>query len=89
MFVLSFLVALSFGIEANVQFYSMAKEVNRRLPKDAQINVWGWRHERKDVLRLHAEMYPGNPKRWQMWTLVLSACVFWFGGFVTSWFLPH
>ena len=89
MLVLSFLVALSFVMAANVRFYSMAKEVNQRLPKDAQINVWGWQHEREDVLRLHAEMYPESPKRWQMWTLMLSACVFGFGGFVTSWFLPH
>jgi hypothetical protein len=75
MLVLSFLVALSFVMAANVRFYSMAKEVNQRLPKGAQINVWGWRHEREDVLRLHAEMYPESPKRWQMWALILSACV--------------
>ena len=89
MFVFSFLVALSFMMAANMRFYSMAKEVNQRLPRDAQINVWGWRHERDDVLRLHAEMYPTSPKRWQFWTLFFFGAVFGFGGFIASWFLPH
>jgi hypothetical protein len=87
-FVLSFLVALSFVIAANIWFYSMGKEVNKRLPKDAQIDLW-MRHKMYEVLRLHAEMYPESPKRWQAWTLFLFGAAFLFGGFVASWFLPR
>jgi hypothetical protein len=74
-FVLSFLVALSFVITANIWFYSMGKEVNKQLPKDAQIDLW-MRHKMYEVLRLHAEMHPKSPKRWQMWTLVVFAAAF-------------
>jgi len=36
------------------------------------------------ILSLHAEMFPENPKRRQMWVLGLSGFVFGFGGFVAS-----
>lgn len=64
-YILSFLVALSFVIAANVWFYSMANEVNERLPKNAQIDA-GMRHNMYEVFRLHSQMYPESPKRWQM-----------------------
>jgi hypothetical protein len=85
---LSFLVALLFVIAANVWFYSMANEVNKRLPKNAQIDA-GMRHNMYEVLRLHAEMYPESSKRWQMWTLALTGFALMFGGFFASWVLPR
>ncbi len=87
-FVLSFLVALSLVMAANIWIYSMWKEVNPRLPKDAQIDIWD-RSKLFEILRLHAEMYPASPKRWQMWTLFLSGAIFGFGGFIASGFMPH
>jgi hypothetical protein len=87
-FLLSFLVAMSFVIAANVWFYSMANEVNDRLPPKAQIDG-GMRHNMYEILRLHAEMYPESPKRWQMWTMVLSGFALMFGGFFASGVLPR
>jgi hypothetical protein len=85
---LSFLVALLFVVAANVWFYSMANEVNKRLPKNAQIDV-GMRHNMYEVLRMHAEMYPESPKRWQMWTIALTGFALMFGGFFASTVLPR
>jgi hypothetical protein len=66
----------------------MAKEVNERLPEKAKIDVW-MRHKMYEVLRLHAEMFPASPKRWQMWTLALCGFAFLFGGFFAASFLPR
>ena len=87
-FGLSFVAALCFVIAANRWFYAIAKEVNERLPKDAQVDAW-MRHKMYEVLRLHAEMYPESPKRWHMWTLALCGFALMFGGFIASWFLPR
>ena len=84
----SFLVALSFVMAANKKIWSMTDEVNRQIPKDAQIDVWD-RTKFFNILDLHAEMYPASPKRRQVWTLILFGSIFLFGGFITSWFLPH
>jgi hypothetical protein len=66
----------------------MGKEVNRRLPNDGQIDL-SMRHKMYEVLRLHSEMYPESPKRWQAWALFLLGAAFGFGGFVASGFLQH
>jgi hypothetical protein len=87
-FVLSFLAALSFAIAANMRIHSMCREVNLRLANDRQISLSGTRWKMYEVLRLHAEMYPESPKRWQMWTLAALAAVFLFGGFFGSSLLP-
>jgi hypothetical protein len=91
-FIMSFLVAMVLVTAANMRFYSMGEEVNRRLPENAKIDLFGfganWRMYK--VLRLHAEMYPESPKRWQAWTLVAFAAVFLFGGFfLASWVVPR
>jgi hypothetical protein len=82
---------MSFVIAANMRFYSMSEEVNRRLPEKAKINLFGfgasWKMD--EVLRLHAEMYPESPKRRQMWTLAVLGAVFLFGGFFASWVVPR
>jgi hypothetical protein len=88
-FILCFLVATALVIAANVWIYSMLEEVNRRLPKTAQIEMSGLRWKMYEVLRLHAEMYPESPKRWQMWTMALSGFALMFGGFFASWILPR
>ena len=72
---------MSFLMAANGLLYSMRDEVNRRLPKDAQIDFWGWRRREFAVLRLHREMYPESSKRWKMWVLALSGYTIMFGGF--------
>ncbi len=87
-FVFCFVVAVSFVIAANLRLYSMAKEVNPRLPKDSHISVWDrWRMY--ELLRLHTQMYPDSHKRWQMWTLALTGFVFLFAGFFAVSVLPH
>ncbi len=87
-FVLSFLIALSLAMAANLWIHSMCKEVNQRLPEHARIDIWD-RSKMFEILGRHSEMYPDSPKRWQMWTLFLSGAVFLFGGFVASWCMPH
>jgi hypothetical protein len=66
----------------------MLKEVNPRLSKDAQIDIWD-RSKFFEILLLHAEMFPESPERWQMWTLFLMGTAFLFGGFLTSLVLPR
>jgi hypothetical protein len=58
-FVLCFLIAVSLVIAANLRIHSMCEEVNQRLPTNAQISVWD-RSKMYELLRLHAEMYPGE-----------------------------
>lgn len=87
-FVLSFLVAVSLVIAANIRIHSMCGDVNQRLPKNAQISLWD-RSKMYEVLRLHAQMYPGSPKRWQMWTLAVTGFAFLFGGFFASLAFPR
>jgi hypothetical protein len=86
--VLCFSVAVSLVIAANVWVASMCKEVNQRLPRNAQIDFWD-RWKMYEILNLHAQMYPDSPKRWQMWTLALSGFAIGFGGFFASWMLPR
>jgi hypothetical protein len=71
---------------ANMRIYSIWEEVNRQLPKEAQIDMFGLtsRWHMWKVLSLHAEMYPESPKRRQMWVLIGLGFVFLFGGFVAS-----
>ena len=93
-FGLSFLIAVFLVIAGNMRISSMAGEINRRLPEDAQIDVYAGRWYKGEpklnvILRLHAEMYPNSPKRWQMWILVLLGFAFGFGGFIASWVLPR
>jgi hypothetical protein len=82
---------MSLVAAAKMPVFSIYKEVNRRLPKDAQFNVTGFGARQKlfEVLRLYAELYPESPKRWQTWILALFGFALLFGGFVASWFLPH
>jgi hypothetical protein len=87
-FVVCFLIAVSLVIAANLRINSMCEDVNPRLPMNAQISVWD-RSKMYELLRLHAEMYPDSPKRWQMWTLALTGFAFGFGGFFASWAFPH
>jgi hypothetical protein len=86
--VLCFLIAVSFVIAANLRILSMCEDVNQRLPTNAQISVWD-RSRMYELLRLHAEMYPESPKRWQMWTLALTGFAFLFGSLFASWALPR
>jgi hypothetical protein len=86
-FVLCFLVAVSLVFAANMRIDSMCEDVNQRLPANAQISVWD-RSKMFELLRLHAEMHPESPKRWQMCTLALTGFAFGFGGFIASWILP-
>jgi hypothetical protein len=85
-FVFSFLVALTLIMAANMRIYSIWDEVNRQLPKESQIDMFGLtsRSHMWEILSLHAEMYPESSKRRQMWVLVLLGFVFLFGGFVAS-----
>jgi hypothetical protein len=88
-FVSSILISSSLVIAANMRFYSISKDVNRRLPGDAQISLFFQRWKIYEVLRLHAEMYPDSSKRWQAWTLVVVGAVILFAGFFASATLPH
>jgi hypothetical protein len=85
---LSFLVAMALMGATNMRFSSILEEVNRRLPKDAQISVSGTRWKFFDVLGLHAQMHPESAKRRQMWVLFLFGAISLFGGFIASWYLP-
>lgn len=71
-------------IAANVRIYSMLEDVNRRLPKEAQISELWNRWNMYKILGLHAQMYPRSPKRWQMWALSLSGFALVLGGFLAS-----
>jgi hypothetical protein len=88
---LCFLVAVCLVMIANMRVFSIYEQVNERLPKDARFDAVGFGAREKffEVLRLHAEMFPDSPKRWQMWTLMLSGFAFGFGGFYASWILPR
>lgn len=87
-FILCFLIAISLVLAANIRIHSMCDDVNQRLPTNAQISVWD-RSKMYELLRIHAEMYPKSPKRWQMWTLALTGFAFLFGGFFATWAFPH
>jgi hypothetical protein len=77
---LSFLAALSLVVAASMRTFSICREVNQRLAKYAQIDAWD-RAKFFDILRLHGEMYPESPKRWQMWTLFLFGAALGFAAF--------
>ena len=83
-FLFCFLAAVTLVIASNIWLYWMLEEVNRRLPKDAQIDGLTIRWKMYKVLRLHAEMYPKSPRRWQMWALPLTGFALMFGGFIAS-----
>jgi hypothetical protein len=81
---LSFLASISLVISANRWFYRMAEEVNRLLPKEAQLDVIGTRWNTYRVLGLHGQIYPESPKRRQFWILCISGFALFFGGFLAS-----